>query len=279
MKATAKQSRLVRGVIDLAGGAGGSGSPDEPVDQRGEGATVGFTAVTEGGAEARKLGRPQGRKHQDNTASAVQRKDGKPTRAERSQKNKEMRHQVLAEELQEKRREQQVWVGDQQLTGEDFRLATIRQAGLRQPGAKPTGRLSEYTDEKAEAICTWIRQGKSLNSYCKQAGMGIETPYRWMRTVPRFREMYEQAQEDRADTLADQLLAVVDDLPPDATMEQVQIARLRLDARKWVASKLRPTRWGDKQTVEHTGGGISINIGIPQKPAAPPPEAEDVTPR
>ena len=95
--------------------------------------------------------------------------------------------------------------------------------------------------------------------------------------MPAFREAYERALEDRADTLADQLLEVVDDLPDDATMEQIQIAKLRMDARKWIASKLRPGRWGDRQVVEHTGGGISINIGIPakQKPA----DVQDVTPR
>ena len=29
--------------------------------------------------------------------------------------------------------------------------------------------------------------------------------------------------------------------------------RLRVDARKWVASKLKPKKYGDKMTQEHTG--------------------------
>ena len=255
MKATQNKSRPVHGVIDaLVGGSSG-----EPVAGAAatavQGAEGAATAVTGSGKGSKKSGRPQASPKQGDSATAVQRL----TRKQRGEQNSQRMHAVQAEEQTEQGRSQQLWVGNQQLTGEEFRLATIQQA---------KGRPSEYTEDKGMAICDWIRQGKSLNSYCKQAGMGIETPYRWLRTYPSFRESYAQAQEDRADTMADQLLAVADDLPPDATMEQVQIAKLRLDARKWIASKLRPGKWGDKQVVEHTGGGINIQIGIPQKPTA-----------
>lgn len=32
-----------------------------------------------------------------------------------------------------------------------------------------------------------------------------------------------------------------------------QLSRLRVDARKWIASKLKPKKYGDKTEVEHTG--------------------------
>ena len=35
--------------------------------------------------------------------------------------------------------------------------------------------------------------------------------------------------------------------------EHVQRSRLRVDTRKWIASKLKPKKYGDKQAVEHSG--------------------------
>ena len=73
--------------------------------------------------------------------------------------------------------------------------------------------------------------------------------YRWLNKHAEFRELYTQAREIQADVHADELVAIAD----DATPENAQVARLRVDSRKWVASKLRPKTWGDKQQVEHTG--------------------------
>jgi hypothetical protein len=35
--------------------------------------------------------------------------------------------------------------------------------------------------------------------------------------------------------------------------EAIQRSKLRVDTRKWVASKLKPKKYGDRQTFEHTG--------------------------
>ncbi len=39
-----------------------------------------------------------------------------------------------------------------------------------------------------------------------------------------------------------------------------QVARLRVDARKWVASKLRPKTWGDKQQIEHKVETVDMEL-------------------
>lgn len=268
-------------VIDVAMGS----SPHEPPTQQARKAR-GATAVKSraaawpamddgeeataawGATEGKIFGRPSEDTRQGYTATAVKvhRKDGKPTRAERGEENSRVWEETLKAEMEEDRKRQTgelEWKADPQAFGTHGEVVPVRVSG----SGKPIGRPLEYTPEQGAELCQWIREGKGMTSWCKKTGRAPDAVYRWLRSVPAFREAYEQAQEDRADTLADQLLAVVDDLPPDATMEQVQIAKLRLDARKWIASKLRPGKWGDKQVVEHTGGGISINIGIPQKPA------------
>ena len=49
-----------------------------------------------------------------------------------------------------------------------------------------------------------------------------------------------RAREKQADFCAGEIVTIAD-TEPDAA-----IARVRIDARKWVASKLRPKRYGDK---------------------------------
>lgn len=130
------------------------------------------------------------------------------------------------------------------------------------------GRPSEYTPEIGEQICRWIASGKSLNKYCLHFGMGVDTVYRWLRTNDIFRDSYAIAHSDRADLLADEIIDMLDDLDPEnLTLEKLALAKLKVETRKWMAAKMKPGKWGDRQVVQHDHGGISINIGIPQRTA------------
>lgn len=136
---------------------------------------------------------------------------------------------------------------------------------LREEKKGNIGRPSEYSPEIADQICRWVGAGKSLNKYCQQFGMGVETIYRWLRTEDIFRERYSQAHLDRADLLADQVLDMLDELDPeDLSLEKLALAKLKVETRKWMAAKLKPGRWGEQKTVQHDHGGIQINIGIPR---------------
>lgn len=80
------------------------------------------------------------------------------------------------------------------------------------------------------------------------------TVFRWLARYPDFRDNYTRAQDDRASALAEEILEIAD----DTTAEDVQRAKLRVDTRKWLMSKMAPKRYGDKQEVEHTGQIITI---------------------
>lgn len=125
---------------------------------------------------------------------------------------------------------------------------------------RPRGRPSEYTDEEADRICAWIAEGRSMRSYCRLEHRSLESVYRWLREHRDFRERYARAHDDRADSLADEITDIADEVA-DADMAAVQAARLRVDARKWVASKLKPTKWGDYQ-ADTAKTNITFNIGI-----------------
>jgi hypothetical protein len=128
------------------------------------------------------------------------------------------------------------------------------------------GRPSAYTEDEADVICTWIAEGKSLKSYCRASGRPMMTVYRWLREYADFRDRYARAHEDRADTLADELVDIADSVAA-GSLEEIQAARLRVDTRKWIAAKLRPGRWGEqKDTGPKTN--VTFNIGIPNRQAA-----------
>lgn len=129
-------------------------------------------------------------------------------------------------------------------------------------------RSSAYTDELALEICSRIASGESLVRICKDERMpDITTVYRWLREQPDFREIYVIAREDQADTLGDEIKEISDETPIivklDDNGEEVEVVfdaaaiqrqRLRVDARKFIAAKLKPKKWGDRTELVGAGG-------------------------
>lgn len=84
-----------------------------------------------------------------------------------------------------------------------------------------------------------------------------------------FQARYEKALQDRADRLAEEILEISDSMPPEglepaAMSAWVADKRLRVDARKWVAAKLQPKRYGDRIDVAVTDTRISVMDALTQ---------------
>lgn len=117
------------------------------------------------------------------------------------------------------------------------------------------GRPSDFTQELADRICARLADGDSLRKVCKSEDMPDKaTVFRWLRTNEAFCDQYTRAKEESADSWADDIVDIADGEPS----ADVQRDRLRVDARKWAASKLKPKKYGDKLTHE----------GDPAKPIA-----------
>ena len=123
---------------------------------------------------------------------------------------------------------------------------------------KKTGRPTLYNEQLAAEICTRIVKGESLRNICRDAGMpNIDTIYVWLGKYPIFAEQYTRAREEQADTLADEIQALSDEAPPMVLGKYgevidtgwLQWQRQRIDARKWVAAKLKPRKYGDRVAV------------------------------
>lgn len=112
------------------------------------------------------------------------------------------------------------------------------------------GRPSKYTPVLAERICSLIAQGKSLRKVCEMKDVPTrETVLKWLASgkYPELSDQYARACATRAEGYAEEVVEIAD------TESDAAIARVKIDARKWVASKLLPKVYGERQTVAHEG--------------------------
>lgn len=130
-----------------------------------------------------------------------------------------------------------------------------------------TGRKSEFTQDMADIICERMVEGESLRSICRDPDMPvISTVMKWLSTFPEFSAQYARAQEARADTFVEQMQEIADNGSNDwmekhgqdstgwqLNGEHIQRSKLRVDTLKWIASKMKPRSYGDKQQVELSG--------------------------
>lgn len=103
--------------------------------------------------------------------------------------------------------------------------------------------------EIRNTICERIAAGESLRSICKDGGMPSKAAvFADLAADASFADQYTRAREAQADSLADEIVEIADDSSDDPNSR-----RIRIDARKWVAGKMRPKKYGDKISAEVTG--------------------------
>jgi hypothetical protein len=108
-----------------------------------------------------------------------------------------------------------------------------------------------------DIVCIRIAGGESLRAVCEldDALPARETIRGWLRGDQdgELTGQYARARDEQADHYADEIIAIADEEPDPSK------AKVRVDARKWVASKLKPRVYGDKIDHKHSG---SLTIGI-----------------
>lgn len=134
-----------------------------------------------------------------------------------------------------------------------------------------TGRPSTYSDQIAAQICARIACGESLRSICRDEGMpSVPTVFSWLASRPDFAKQYARAREEQADVYADEIAEIADANPEtvpvydrEGQLIEVKIdtafeawRKTRIDARKWIASKLKPKKYGDKLELD-----ARVNVG------------------
>lgn len=110
----------------------------------------------------------------------------------------------------------------------------------------------KITQEQIESILKGMYKGQSVLSQLKAMGIEAIDFHRIVHKDTTLANEYACAREAMGDALADEIVDIADNCT-DAFH-----ARNRIDARKWVASKLRPTVYGDRLDVNLTQ---TVDIG------------------
>jgi hypothetical protein len=180
--------------------------------------------------------------------------------------------------------------------------APMKPAPTKKPAAKRVGAPSLYTPALALAICDHIANCVPLRAIAAMEGMPtVATVMNWLAddNKPEFLEQYARAREAQADRMAEDILAIADEEctmvrtdkhgskdddgegHTEVVFDATAVARnrLRVDARKWLASKMAPKKYGDKLQTELTGadGGpvaVQSTVTFVQAPAAQERESQ-----
>jgi hypothetical protein len=130
------------------------------------------------------------------------------------------------------------------------------------------GRPSSYNPALVASICDEIATSDhGLVTICARPGMPtLKTMYLWMERHPEFVQIYARAKERQMDYMACQIKEIADTPQPGViertdkdgnvmveTRDMIDHRRLRIEARKWLMSKLAPKKYGDHQDVNITG--------------------------
>ena len=116
-----------------------------------------------------------------------------------------------------------------------------KKAAPKKKAAAPRGRPTKKTEAVISRLCKEIASGRSLRSICAASDMpSADCINRWLREDDDFYLRYARAREDQADYYADSVHEIAQN------EEDVQRARLRVDAIKWHASKLAPGRYSER---------------------------------
>ena len=127
-----------------------------------------------------------------------------------------------------------------------------------------TGRPTLKTPELCTLICERVAKGDTLTSICNEPDMPAwTTVHDWKKADESFRQDLMRAREQQAEAWAEEVKTLSD--AELETHEEIGRARLRMQARQWLAGKYNPI-YADKPNQTQVNVGVSVVL----------PEAERV---
>lgn len=126
----------------------------------------------------------------------------------------------------------------------------------KQAKGKPGRPRLAFDQKVADRICGALSEGVSLRRVCKTAGVpGRKIVRKWLDENVLFSAQYARARKQGIEHHIEEII----DLADTATPENAHVVRLRVDTRKWLASKVLPKVYGDRLEV---GGELEVSREI-----------------
>lgn len=127
-----------------------------------------------------------------------------------------------------------------------------------------------------DRICGLIVEGKSLRTIARLPGMpDASVVCDWLQRHPEFTERYARAKTEQAEAFVEEMIDIADAEPERIVVTVgegdkaststridsawVQLQKTRLDARKWIAAKMKPQKYGEKLEL---GGVVRAHVTL-----------------
>jgi hypothetical protein len=119
-----------------------------------------------------------------------------------------------------------------------------------------------------EEICEMIGDCQTLQAIANNASVSKGSLITWLA---KHADQYARAREAQADKMAEDILQIADDGLNDSYVDEdgnrrtdqdvVARSKLRIDARKWLAGKMAPKKYGDKLDVDaKISGSVVVQV-------------------
>lgn len=141
-------------------------------------------------------------------------------------------------------------------------------------GPAQLGRPPDRSQAIADEICERLAGGESLRSICSAPGvLDKSNVLRWINDDEAFRDQYARARVQQIQNEMDALLELADEQPSLLVAEDgssrvdgawVALLKLRLDTRRWVASKLLPKVYADQSASTQINLGVAVAVAMPE---------------
>lgn len=133
--------------------------------------------------------------------------------------------------------------------------------------------MAGYSEEQREnivkAICEDVIENKlSFTQAVNNSPISYVSFFNWVTESEKLKALYNYAREIRSDILFEEIIDIADttedgevikDTPNGTIVERGDMLghrRLKIDARKWVVSKMQPKKYGEKLDVTTDGQPI-----------------------
>ena len=129
-------------------------------------------------------------------------------------------------------------------------LADIADHGAENIARTQAAREDRRTANKAihaaggPQIAVWdeVAAGATVVAIAQGLGLSLSTFNRWLYFMPKRERIYREARKKAAQVIAEQTIQIAD----EATLEDLQTARLRIDGRVKLAERYAPNGFGAK---------------------------------
>lgn len=141
-----------------------------------------------------------------------------------------------------------------QLYAEKLKMPAKSRGEVGRPGVR-------YDASKAFKFLEKLADGeKSMRAICEEPGMpSRQAIFRWIAENPEFASLYHEARAIQVHGYVDDTVYIAD------TEKDTSKARVRIDARRWLAERLDPKNYGNRIEHEHTAQITTTNVNLLEK--------------